>query len=108
MGTARQKNNVGSVTSRRSLILNRGTKSVDDFANVLRPMITMFTMFDCLSELFTMNMNDESVEKSAERLVEVVQSCQSAKNIRSLISQAKINLDDDKILCEIEAGIKTV
>jgi len=102
------KNNIPSGTSRRSLILNRGTKTVDGYAKMLRPMITMFTILDCLSELFSLNMDDESIEKSVERLVEVVQSCQSAPNIRSLMNQAKINLDDDKILYEIEAGIKTV
>jgi len=102
------KNNIPSGTSRRSLLLNSGAKTVDDYAKVLRPMITMFAILDCLSELFSLNMDDESIEKSVERLVEVVQSCQSAPNIRSLMNQAKINLDDDKILYEIEAGIKTV
>lgn len=102
------KNNLASGTSRRSLILNHGAKSLDDFAKVLRPMITMYAMFDCLSELFSLNMDDDSIEKSNERLVKVVESCLSATNIRSLMCQAKINLADDKIMREIDAGIKTV
>lgn len=102
------RNKIPSATSRRSLILNRGAKTVDDYAKVLRPMITMFTILDCLSGLFSFNMNDESIEKGVERLVEVIQSCQSAPNIRLLMCEAKINLDDDQILYEIDAGIKTV
>jgi len=101
------KQNASSGQSKRSL-LNHSAKSIDDYARILRPMITMFTMLDSLSELFSLNMDDGSIETSTERLVEVVESCQSSTDIRSLLSLAKIKLDDNQILRELSAGIKTV
>lgn len=82
--------------------------SVEDYATALRPMITFFASLDQMSKDFILNMDDEKVEESAERLVHTIEQCQKADDIRSLLSIVNISISDEKIIEEIDAGIKTV
>mmetsp|Transcript_26538 Transcript_26538/g.39785 ORF Transcript_26538/g.39785 Transcript_26538/m.39785 type:complete len:1455 (+) Transcript_26538:731-5095(+) len=98
-----------SLMSRNSQFGKRSsTTTVEDHATALRPMITFFAALDQISKDFALNMDDEKVEVSAERLVHVVEECQKADNIRSLLSLANIFMEDKKIIEEIDAGRKTV
>ena len=93
---------------RGSSISKLGSSSVEEYASALRPMITLFACLDQISKDFMINMEDEKVEESAERLVNVVNQCQKADDIRVLLSIANISMDDDNIIMQIEAGRKTV
>jgi hypothetical protein len=86
----------------------RGASSVEEYASALRPMITFFAMIDQISKDFSISMEDEIVEESAERLVHVIEGCQKASDIRSLLSTAEVSLNDSKILKEFNAGMNTV
>ncbi len=98
-----------SMTGGRNQIGKRGSSStVEDHATALRPMITLFAVLDQISKDFTLNMEDETVEEAAERLVHIVEKCQRANNIRSLLSIVNVSMEDKKIIEEIEAGRKTV
>ena len=83
-------------------------ESIDSFATLLRPMITLYAIIDQISKDFTPTMDDEMVALGAGNLVRKVESLQQAENIRSLISSAKITLSEEKIIHEIKAGMETV
>ena len=92
----------------RSSGLNRVSSSLEDHASALRPMITLFATLDQISKDFKINMDNEVVEEASERLTHVVEQCQQASNIRTLMSAANITMEDSKIIEELDSGRKTV
>jgi len=88
-----------------SLLGKRKSPDIDEYSVALRPMITLYAIFDQLSTDFVPNMDDESVEKSAERLVETLEKCHKAGSIHDLLIQADVKMDHSTILEEIESGI---
>ena len=105
---AEDEQGTGPLSMNQNHVGKRASSSVEYYAGALRPMITLFASFDQLSKDFTLKMEDEQVEESAERLVHIVEQCQKADNIRSLLSIVNISMDDTKIIEQIDAGIKTV
>jgi hypothetical protein len=83
----------------------RGLPQIDDFANALRPMITLYAILDQLSSDFVVNMSDEVVEASAARLAETIEACQKSRSIHDLLQKAKATLDHEEIIEELQKGM---
>lgn len=87
-----------------SLIRNN-TANIEDFKDALRPMIVYFAMMDRLSEDFVLSLDDSKVEELANRLVQVINDCQACKNIHELLQKARITLEPDEIMEELQKGM---
>ena len=68
-------------------------------------MIIFYSLIDQLSKDFNLQMDDEKIESCSERLADIVDKCQKADNIRTLISIADISMDDTTIIEEVEIGL---
>jgi hypothetical protein len=101
-------NEDNSTLSPRRHIGKRNGLSVEEYGRIMRPMLILYACLDQLSSVFTPQMDDEIVENCSQQLVKSIESCQKAGDIRSLIHQANISLDDTAIIEEIEAGMNTV
>ena len=88
-----------------SILGKRGLPQIDDFAKALRPMITLYAILDQLSSDFVVNMNDEVVEASAARLAETIEACQKSKSIYDLLQKAKVTIDHEEIIEELQKGM---
>ena len=82
--------------------------TVEEYSKPLRPMLLLYATLDQLSKLFTLQMDDENIEKCSQQLVSTIESCQKAANIRSLIALCNVSLDDTTIIEAFEAGAGTV
>jgi len=71
-------------------------------------MVVLYAILNQLSEDFTLNMDDERIEESSQRLVALIRSCTEAENIQDLISTANITVDHDMLLKEFLLGIETL
>jgi hypothetical protein len=91
--------------ARRKPSRKRGLPQIDDFANALRPMITLYAIFDQLSADFVVNMSDEAVAESAARLTYKIEGCQKATGIYELLEKAKVALDHEAIIEELQRGM---
>jgi hypothetical protein len=92
--------------STRELSIKRNSKAgIDDFRDALRPMIVYYAMMDQLSNDFVLNMDDVKVEECSERLVQVIEGCHRAKSIHDLLRKAKVTLDHDEIIDELQKGM---
>ena len=99
----------GAPPSRRKSILGkRGLPQIDEFAKALRPMVTLYAIFDQLSSDFVVCMDDQAVEASASRLAEVVSTCQQSKDIHELLVSAKVTLDHEEIVDYLQKGMDSV
>jgi hypothetical protein len=78
---------------------------IEDYANALRPMITLYAIFDQLSSDFAVGMDDEAVEASASRLAEVVSACQKSKDIHELLQKAEVTLDAEATVEWLQRGM---
>lgn len=101
-------NEDNSNLSPRRHIGKRSGLSVEEYGRIMRPMLILYACLDQLSSVFTPQMDDEVVESCSQQLVKSIESCQRAGDIRSLINQANISLDDTAIIEEIEAGMNTI
>lgn len=88
-------------TSRRSPFK---TAMIDDYGQSLRPMITLYTVFDQLSKEFVVNDDDESTEASSERLADKLETCYKSSNIEDLLQVADITMSRDLICKYFEKG----
>lgn len=79
--------------------------SIDDFRDALRPMIVYFAIMDQLSNDFVLSLDDVQVHEFAGRLVEVIGDCLSCKSIHELLRKARVNLDNDEIMEELQKGM---
>ena len=77
---------------------------IEEYSTDLRPMITLYAVFDQLSKEFVVNNNDESTEESSERLAAKLDSCYKADNIQELLRVAGINVGSDVICKYFEKG----
>ena len=78
---------------------------IDDFRDALRPMLVYYAMMDQLSTDFVLNMDDVKVEEVANRLAQVIDNCQRSKGIHELLRKAKVTLDHDEIIDELQRGM---
>ncbi len=84
---------------------NANMASIDDFRDALRPMIVYLAMMDRLSDDFVLSLDDTQVQELANRLVEVIHDCHACKNIHELLRKARVNMDNDEVLEELQKGM---
>ena len=82
------------------------TLNIEDHAVALRPMITLYVILDMISADFEPNMDDEKVTASADKLTQKIGTCQHSKNIKELIQEAGITLENNEIMAEYKKGLK--
>lgn len=88
-----------------SVLGKRGLPNIDDFALSLRPMITLYIILDTVSSYYVQSMTDEMVEEAAGFLVKRVEECQRAKSLAELLRKANVQLDNIRILEELQKGM---
>jgi hypothetical protein len=76
-----------------------------EFGSSLRPFLCLFAMFNQLSADFSADMDDIAVDEASDRLVQVIEKCQRARNINELIEITGINLSHEEILKEFNKGV---
>jgi hypothetical protein len=95
-----------SITTVRRVKRDKNNKvSIDDFANALRPCIVFYAIMDQLSSDFTPSLDDQSIEDSANRLSQTIESCQSSKNIHELLQRGHVILSQNEIMKELQRGM---
>jgi len=77
---------------------------IEEYSEALRPMITLYAIFDQLSKEFVVNNDDESTEESSERLAAKLESCYKADSIQELLRIADINVGNDVVCKYFEKG----
>jgi hypothetical protein len=77
---------------------------IDDYGQALRPMITLYAIFDQLSKEFVVNDDDESTETASERLADKLETCYKANSIEDLLQVAEITMSRDLICKYFEKG----
>ena len=80
------------------------TAMIDDYGHALRPMITLYAVFDQLSKEFVVNDDDESTEAASERLADKLEACYKASDIEALLQIADITMSRDLICKYFEKG----
>ena len=94
-------------TTQRSSHCNNSLPEIEEIALSLRPMITLYAIFDTLSTVFVVNMSDELVDQSVLHIVKKVEDCQRTKNIHDLLVVANVEMEHVQILEEFQKGILT-
>jgi hypothetical protein len=79
--------------------------SVDDFQNAFRPMITLFAILDQLSAEFTQTMDDNQIEASSQRMVQVIEESQASRSIQELLRKAKVPFDNGQLISLLQRGM---
>jgi hypothetical protein len=80
------------------------TTMIYDYGPALRPMITLYAIFDKLSKVFVVNDDDESTASASVRLAEKLESCYKASDIEELLQVADITMSRDVICKYFEKG----
>lgn len=80
------------------------TTMIDDYSRALRPMITLYAIFDQLSKEFFVDNDDERTQESSERLAAKLELCHKADSIHELLRVAEIRDEDDAICKLFEKG----
>jgi len=93
-----------ALTTTRKSSSRRTTTMIQEYSTALRPMITLYAMFDQLSKEFVVNNDDESTEESSERLAAKMESCYKADSMEELLRVAEITLGNDVICKYFEKG----
>jgi len=88
-----------------SVMGKRGLIKIEDFANALRPMITLYAILDAMSTTYVPNMTDEMIEESAAALAKQVEGCQKTMGIHELLRKAGVELDHDCIIEALQKGM---
>ena len=86
------------------LASRRSNTMIEEYSAALRPMITLYAIFDQLSKEFVVNNDDESTEESSERLAAKLESCYKADGIQDLLQIAEIGMGQDAICKYFEKG----
>ena len=81
-----------------------GTTMIYAYSEALRPMITLYAIFDQLSKEFTVNDDDERTEAASERLADKLESCYKSGDIEDLLRIADIGMSHDVICKYFEKG----
>lgn len=79
------------------------TTMIEEYSKALRPMLTLYAVFDQLSKKFVVG-DDEGTEESSECLAAKLESCYKADNIQELIRIAEIDVGNDVICKYFEKG----
>jgi len=79
-------------------------RSVEDFQNVLRPMLTLYAIFETVSAEYHAQMDDVQIQEASERLLQVLEQCLRCKNIHELMDSAKVNLKGDELVELLQRG----
>jgi len=93
---------MSSLTRTKSTSRGR-TTMIEEYSLALRPMITLYAMFDQLSKEFVVG-DDESTEESSERLAAKLESCYKADDVQELLRIAEIDVGNDVICKYFEKG----
>lgn len=72
---------------------------IEEYSNALRPMLTLYVVFDQLSKEFVLG-DDEGTEESSERLAAKLESCYKAEGIQELLQIAEINDVGNDVICK--------
>lgn len=91
--------------ARRRAKGRHSSPTVDDFQNAFRPMITLFAILDQLSAEFALSMDDVQIEESAQRMVQLIESCQRSRSIHELLRKAKVPLDNGQMMDLLQKGM---
>ena len=95
----------GIARTRPSSSLSRTrTTLIEGYSKALRPMLTLYAVFDQLSKEFVAK-DDEVTEESSERLATKLESCYKAVDIQHLIQIAEIDAGNDVICKYFEKGV---
>lgn len=78
---------------------------LEDYANQLRPMITLYAILNALSKEFVVNDTDENTRNASERLASTLESCLKASSIIDLLNVAEITMEHDAICKYFEKGL---
>ena len=78
---------------------------IEEFQKPLRPMITLYAIFDQLSQDFSADMDDQAVEEAANRLTSIIEDCRKARNIHELLQLAKVTFDSDELVALLQKGM---
>lgn len=79
--------------------------SVEDFQNVLRPMLTLFVIFETVSTSYHGQMDDVQIQEASESLVRIVEKCLGCKNIHELLGLANTNLEGGELVDLLQKGM---
>ena len=96
--TAKHKTSTSLASPRRPATM------IEEYSAALRPMITLYTVFDELSREFVVNDDDENTEGASERLAARLEACYKADGVRELLRIADIGLGHDAICKYFEKG----
>ncbi len=80
---------VSSGTTSRS-IETQQANMIDDYSRALRPMITLYVIFDQLSKEFIVDNDDERTLELSEQLADRLELCHKANSIHDLFQVAEI------------------
>merc|ERR1712127_895593 len=78
---------------------SRRTTMIDEYSTALRPMLTLYAVFDQLSKEFVLG-DDEGVEESSERLAAKLESCYKAEDVQKLLQIAEITDVGNDLICK--------
>lgn len=92
--------NVSGTTTTTITRESRRPTMIDDYSKALRPMVTLYAIYDQLSKEFIVDNDDERTQESAQRLSTKLELCHKADSIKELFKVAGIN-DDDKSICKL-------
>ena len=92
------------LTTTRTKSSSRRPTMIEEYSKALRPMITLYAIFDQLSKEFVVNNDDELTEESSERLAAKLESCYKADGVQELLQVADINVGNDVICKYFEKG----
>lgn len=88
-----------------SILGKRVKPTLDSESAYLRPMLTLFVIFDHLSTAFTPEeIDDEKLLSSAESIAEKIELCRATESIYDVCGIAKLNMSHEQILQKFEEG----
>lgn len=93
-----------TATTRTKSSFSRRTTMIEEYSNALRPMLTLYAIFDQLSREFVVNNDDEHTEESSERLAAKLELCYKADGVQELLRIAEIDMGNDMICKCFEKG----
>lgn len=81
--------------------------TIEDFQNVLRPMVTYYAILNQLSSEFSISADDVQINESAQRLEEVIHKCQRSKNIHELLRNLNLTftINHDNLIDLLQRGM---
>lgn len=89
------ESSVGVFTSKSS----RRNSMIEDYSSALRPMITLYAVFDQLSKEFVTGNSDEITSEASEHLATKLDLCYKSNDIHELLCVAEITVGHD-IICK--------